>query len=297
MNYTEIETFLAVVECGSITEAANQLFVSQTTVSSRLRSLELELGVPLIERGKGIRGTKLTPFGSRLVPVAKKWSVLWQETNECLREERHQNLTILANTSIVGYILPEVITAFQSRYPDVYLTVKPLYPEECQRQVKNGMADMAFVSRSQYSAEVAARPLYTDKYVFLSSVESGYPDVVHPSELPRNQEIYVDWNLAFIQWHSYWFGDFMPKLFSGSTEVMACALQVPGAWSVVPISVARALQQRSHMKISELREAPDGRTGYLLHRNADGLSRTQQNFLEVMRSVLMEKDIRWIFQG
>ena len=51
------------------------------------------------------------------------------------------------------------------------------------------------------------------------------------------------------------------------------------------------------MKISELREAPDGRTGYLLHRNADGLSRLQQNFLEVMRSVLEEEDIRWIFQG
>ena len=298
MNYTEIETFLAVVEYGSISNAANQLFVSQTTVSSRLRTLEAELGVPLLERSKGSRSVKLTIFGSRLVPIAKKWGALWRETAECLAGEEHVTLNIAANTSIVSYIFPNVVKNFSVQNPGVYLTVKPFHPEECQRLIQNGTVDLAVVTRSQYSVEVAARPMYVDKYVFLSGTESIYPSVIHPKDLSVKREIYVDWNLAFIQWHSHWFGSAMPKLFSGSVGVMERVLKESrDMWSVTPMSVAKALQERSKMKISELREAPEGRTGYLLHRSTNGLSNIQQKFIHIMRDTLIEQDIRWIFQA
>lgn len=155
---------------------------------------------------------------------------------------------------------------------------------------------MAFVTRSQYSAEVAVRPLYIDKYVFVSGLESKYGTVVHPSELSVDQEVYLDWNLAFIQWHSYWFGETMPKLSVGSTDIMRCVLKEQDMWAVAPLSVARALEEGDGVKISELREAPEGRTGYLLHRNAEGLSKLHQNFIDTMEETLREKNIHWIFR-
>ena len=62
MTYEQIETFLTVVTCGNITAAANELFVTQSTVSSRIQSLENELGAPLLIRAKGHHSVELTVY-------------------------------------------------------------------------------------------------------------------------------------------------------------------------------------------------------------------------------------------
>lgn len=54
MNITCVETFLTVIRTRTISQAANILYVSQSTVSGRLKQLEEELGVTLIERKKGL---------------------------------------------------------------------------------------------------------------------------------------------------------------------------------------------------------------------------------------------------
>ena len=63
MTYDQIETFLTVVSCGNITAAANELFVTQSTVSSRIQSLENELGTSLLIRAKGHHSVELTSYG------------------------------------------------------------------------------------------------------------------------------------------------------------------------------------------------------------------------------------------
>lgn len=53
MNIVNIETFLYIVRCQSLSKAADALFISQPTASARLKQLEHELGVVLVERDKG----------------------------------------------------------------------------------------------------------------------------------------------------------------------------------------------------------------------------------------------------
>ena len=60
MDLSEIETFLTIVNTKSITKTADILFLSQPTVSHRLKSLEKELGFPLIVRKKGFKNVELT---------------------------------------------------------------------------------------------------------------------------------------------------------------------------------------------------------------------------------------------
>ena len=55
MNNTDMETFWAVLEHGTLTAAAEALFITQPTLTNRIQSLEAEVGAQLFHRGKGIR--------------------------------------------------------------------------------------------------------------------------------------------------------------------------------------------------------------------------------------------------
>mgnify|MGYP001531717240 CR=1 FL=1 len=60
MNNTDMETFWAVLEHGTLTAAAEALFITQPTLTNRIQSLEAEVGAQLFHRGKGIRHIELT---------------------------------------------------------------------------------------------------------------------------------------------------------------------------------------------------------------------------------------------
>ena len=82
MTYQEIEVFLAVIKMGSVSGAAQALYITQPAVSRHIRSLEQELGCSLLERGRGKRQIQLTAQGRDFVDIAKKWILLWQEAQE-----------------------------------------------------------------------------------------------------------------------------------------------------------------------------------------------------------------------
>ena len=64
MNNTDMETFWAVLEHGTLTAAAEALFITQPTLTNRIQALEAEVGAQLFRRGKGIRHIELTEAGS-----------------------------------------------------------------------------------------------------------------------------------------------------------------------------------------------------------------------------------------
>ena len=70
MNNTDMETFWAVLEHGTLTAAAEALFITQPPLTNRIQALEAEVGAQLFHRGKGIRHIELTEAGQRFLPLA-----------------------------------------------------------------------------------------------------------------------------------------------------------------------------------------------------------------------------------
>ena len=79
MNLAEIETFLMIVKTKNITKTAENLFLSQPTVSHRLKLLEEELQVKLVTRKKGYKQIELTLQGEEFIHIAERWVSVWQE--------------------------------------------------------------------------------------------------------------------------------------------------------------------------------------------------------------------------
>jgi DNA-binding transcriptional LysR family regulator len=71
MNLTQIRYFLAVVETGNFTRAAERVNVTQPTLSAGIQRLEEALGAPLLERGRG--AAQPTPTRRRLGPVPSRY--------------------------------------------------------------------------------------------------------------------------------------------------------------------------------------------------------------------------------
>ncbi|MGO1118305.1 LysR family transcriptional regulator [Rhodovibrionaceae bacterium A322] len=84
MNWSNLRTFLAVAEAGSLRQAARQLGVSQPTVSRHLQDLETDLGLPLFERRRD--GHQLTPAGAELLPAAHAMNRAAQRLEKTARQ-------------------------------------------------------------------------------------------------------------------------------------------------------------------------------------------------------------------
>lgn len=76
MTHGDMEAFLAIMRHGSITAAAEALFITQPALSRKLKSLERELGFRLFEREQGRHQLTLTARGQEFVPLAEKWMAL-----------------------------------------------------------------------------------------------------------------------------------------------------------------------------------------------------------------------------
>jgi len=124
MDFKQIEVFIKVVETGGFSNAANELHISQPSVSAYIKSLEEELGVVLINRSTKAISTTLA--GERFLEQAKKITALFYETIEkmkSLSDDVTGEIRLLASSVPAQYILPRVIAEFSKQYPEVSFVV------------------------------------------------------------------------------------------------------------------------------------------------------------------------------
>ena len=115
MTEAEIKAFLAICRCGNMTKAAENLYISQPSLSSRLKTLEREVGHALFYRHKGGRETVLTLKGEEFYRLAVEYeNVLDRMQRMCAAEP--MKLRVSSLHSVGTYILPPVYDAFMQKY-------------------------------------------------------------------------------------------------------------------------------------------------------------------------------------
>ncbi|MEV0374452.1 LysR family transcriptional regulator [Streptomyces sp. NPDC050636] len=116
----QLEYLLAVVETGSITDAAAHLRVSQPTLSQQLKSLERTVGTPLLERTP--RGAHLTPAGRAFLPGARQALSGTERATGAARAVAgmvHGELHLAAVLSVALGVVPSVLAAWHRQHPHI----------------------------------------------------------------------------------------------------------------------------------------------------------------------------------
>lgn len=142
MTYGDMEAFLSILRNGSITAAADALFITQPALSRKLKSLEQELGVRLFEREQGRHYLTLTAKGQEFAPLAEKWMSLYRETEYYKSGDAQATLKIGAVDSIHTYLLPPVLQAQLRLHPEVRLSLTLVHDWTAYSEISERKCDL-----------------------------------------------------------------------------------------------------------------------------------------------------------
>jgi DNA-binding transcriptional LysR family regulator len=161
MTLNQIEGFLAVVQEGTLTKAAEKLFLTQPALSFQLKSLEGDLGQTLFERdGKQLR---LTNAGRLLQSRAQQILDLVSQTRQevtGLKEFQHGQLTIGANETTCLYVLPSLLQFFHEKFPGIELRLVVRKSAEVAALVVEGEVDFGLATLPLLDARLKTETLF-----------------------------------------------------------------------------------------------------------------------------------------
>lgn len=124
LTFRLLEVYVAVVRTGSVTAAAQQLHLTQPTVSQQLKRLTETVGEPLLISGG--RGIELTDVGRELYRSALDVTGRFEDFTDYLAELRggHRGRFSIALVNTAQYVLPRLLGPYSQAFPEVELTLE-----------------------------------------------------------------------------------------------------------------------------------------------------------------------------
>jgi len=188
ITLTQLRSFLAVMRGGSVTAAADELVVTQPSVSAAVAALSRELGTPVTEReGRGIRppsaGTAFAPFAADVIG-------LLEEGRRAAREAAHladRRLRLAAVTTAAESFVPPLMRAFSQSNGSIGMTLAVGNREQVLDMVLDHRADVAIGGRPPRDPRVQATPILPNEFVLITAPDDPHAKggLIDAGELER----------------------------------------------------------------------------------------------------------------
>lgn len=176
MNVTlrQLRAFVEVAEAKHFTRAADKMDLSQSTVSTLVRELEVNLDLRLFDRHT--RMLSLTQAGAEILPLARKAladldSVLGSSSE--LKTLGRGRVSIAASSLQAALMLPRVIRDFGTAHPGVTVDLHDVPQPDVLEMVRSGAVDFGIGTESGVRHDLGARVLMTDTFVIM--MPPGHP--------------------------------------------------------------------------------------------------------------------------
>ncbi len=148
--------FYTVAKCGSLTKAAEELYISQPAVSQAIKQLESQLGGKLFNRVS--RGMELTETGGKqMFDIVEQALKMLDSAEDRFRERRNiatGQIRIAAADTIVTHFLMRYIKKYHEIYPNVNIIFKNSTTKEALDMIKSNKADIGMVNLPIYDKDV-----------------------------------------------------------------------------------------------------------------------------------------------
>lgn len=158
----QMRAFVATVKLGTMSRAAESLYLSQPSISLQLQALERELGVKLLQRSR--RRINLTDAGEALYelarPLVEGWENLDRDFQGKIKGLQGGRLTVAAGSSTIQYLLPELVRRYRDRFPAVQLQLANVTGKDGMALLRADEADFAVGSMLDVPNDIAWAPVY-----------------------------------------------------------------------------------------------------------------------------------------
>lgn len=182
MNIDFLKTFIHVIEQSSISKAAEDMNISQSALSQRIKSLEDQWNGKLLERSyKGVFPTNL---GEIVYHHGKNISSSYEQMLMEITQEKSadQNIHILSTPTLYSHVLPCALYEIKTSYPLYTLKVETLPSKVLEDRITQGFADIGFIAERPQNKSLVTKKIFSDKVFLVAS-----PHIDIPKELTATQ--------------------------------------------------------------------------------------------------------------
>lgn len=179
IKLSQLRILVAIADCGNFSEAALRLGISQSAVSHAVASLEDELGVVLLSRGR--HGATLTPVGERVLlhaqEILRQLELIGREANLSKGLQGGQ-VRVASFRSAATHVLPSVIAEFHKRYPGISVTIMEYRGDDgVEQALREGRVDIGLTCMPTPD-EFESWELLRDEYIVLFPPGVNVPDKI-----------------------------------------------------------------------------------------------------------------------
>ena len=262
MNLAAFEAFIKVMETGSISQAADALFLTQPAVTKRIHSLEDYFGVKLFESAG--RGVQATHAAHALLPKVKNWLNELGDIHHTLSHQQGQvqgKLKIGTSHHLGLHHLSAYLRTYVQRFPDVTLDVHFVDSEQAHEQVLAGDLELAFLTLPpQGDDRLSYITLWEDPLVFVAAPFHPLAQqsslqledlIAYPSLLPAAQTYTSQITLAEFEKRGV-----KPKITMSNNplESIRMLVSIGLGWSVLPKTLINADLQQLDLNVDMNRQ-------------------------------------------
>ena len=226
MDIELLKTFMEVSRTRHFGRAAENLYLTQSAVSFRVRQLEGILGVELFSRQRN--NIQLTPAGEKLMPLAESSVLLEQRIRQevAMADGKHQQMSLGATPNLWDAFLQPQLSLLMGTSPGIALTAVAHSSGNLVRQIIERTLDLAFVFDAPKvdeltTMEVMSIPLY----LVATTPAASWREAL------ESQYVLVDWGTSFQIQHAQEFKGARPPVLQTNTGRIAldCILSSGGA--------------------------------------------------------------------
>ncbi|MFF0162727.1 LysR family transcriptional regulator [Streptomyces sp. NPDC005263] len=181
-----LELLLAVARLGSLGGAARELGITQPAASSRIRSMERQLGVALVDRSP--RGSRLTDAGALVTDWARRIVAAAEAFDagaQALRDRRDSRLRVAASMTIAEYLLPGWLLALRAQRPDTAVSLLAGNSTVVAERLLADEADLGFVEGLTVPTGLDSVVIAHDHLIVVTA--PGHPWARRPSPLEASE--------------------------------------------------------------------------------------------------------------
>jgi DNA-binding transcriptional LysR family regulator len=172
MNLHELQTFVSIAQLGGLTRAAGQLHRSQPAITRRIKLLEDQLGVPLLERGRS--GTLLTEAGRTFLPYAEAVLAALKDgaqAVQALQGEDHGAVSLAIVGTLAGTTIVEQLRRFSARHRNARLELRTANSFEVSDMVRRGEVSLGLRYFGDPSAELISQKISEERIMVVCSAQ------------------------------------------------------------------------------------------------------------------------------
>ena len=205
MDINILKTFLEVHRTCHFGNAADNLFVTQATVSVRIKQLEDELGVQLFYRDRN--NIQLTPAGHKFLRHAESILNIWNRARLDIntQDEGKIPFVIGALSNLWDAVHISMLKDIKNICPDIAITAEAVSGDNLIRRLLDQSIDLGFTSDYPQTSELIVVELFTCELVMVSCSKNE-----NPEDAFKNGYIFVDWGTSYRNEHAKLFPDMPP---------------------------------------------------------------------------------------